>query len=187
MGLLDKLFGKSPSPSPAIASVPRPVSDGLPSVISVKGLKDLAEVKFGDDDMDLPVHLWGHFDKALCHPWSNEVVLISSRTAPPSLSQIRALFDELNAYFGSDGHGDGPFDKKDLSQWEQFRQVNRLFYFYGENLTGVRYQKGRDFERDDVLNKPSISVNIKRDIGDPEMDCEINFMHWDKIKERYLS
>lgn len=189
MGILDKLFGKTPSssPSPATSAVTSPVSDGLPPIISVKGLKDLASVQFGDDDMDLPIHLWGHFDKALCHPWSNEVVLTSSRTAPPTLSQIRALFDELHAYFGSDGHGDGAFDRKDLSQWEQLRQVNRLFYFYGDNLTGVRYQKDRGFEPDDILNKPSLSVTIKRDIGDPEMDCEVNLTHWDRIKERYLS
>ena len=187
MGILDKLFGKTPSSSPPTAAVAQPVSDGLPPVISVKGLKDVANVQFGDDDIDLPVHIWGHFDKALCHPWSNEVVLTSSRTTPPSLSQIRSLFDELHAYFGTDGHGDGPFDRKDLSQWEQFREVNRFFYFYGDNLTGVRYQKGSDFEPDDVLNKPSISVTIKRDVTDPEMDCEVNLKYWDIIKERYLS
>lgn len=187
MGIIDKLFGKPLSSSPATPAVATPVADGLPPIISVNGLKEVASVQFGDDDIDLPVHLWGHFDKALCHPWLNEVILTSSRTAPPSLSQIRALFDELHACFGTDGHGDGPFDRKDLSQWEQFREVNRLYYFYGDNFTGVRYQKDHDFEPDDILNKPSISVTIKRDVSDPEMDCEVNLKYWDKIKERYLS
>lgn len=187
MGIFDKLFGSTSTQPPASAPSNTPISDGLPAVHSVKGLSALTEIQFGEYDMDLPIHLWGHFDKALCHPWSNEVVLTSSRTAPPTLSQIRALFDELHAHFGTDGHGDGPFDKKDLLQWDQIREVNRLFYFYGENYTSVRYQKGQPFADADVLTKPSISVTIKRDVGDPEMDCEVNIKYWDQIKARYLS
>jgi hypothetical protein len=166
---------------------PYSTPDGLPPTLAVKGLKDLSQIDFGEDDMNLPFHLWGHFDKALCHPWSNEIILISSRTAPPSMSQIRSLFDELNAYFGSDGHGDGPFDRKDLSQWEQFREVNRSFYFFGENYTGVRYQKNQAFDSDDFLNKPLLAVTIRRDITDPEMDCEIKITHWEIIRRRYLT
>lgn len=187
MGIFNKLFGKASTQPPTFSPSNNPVSDGLPAIVSVKGLAALAEIHFGEDDMDLPAHLWGHFDRALCHPWSNEIILTSSRTSPPTLSQIRALFDDLHAHFGTDGHGDGPFDKKDLLQWDQFREVNRLFYFYGDNLTGVRYQKGQPFAEDDVLNKPSISVTIKRDVHDPEMDCAVNLTHWAKIKARYLS
>lgn len=187
MGIFDKLFGSASTRPPASAPSNSPLSDGLPAVVSVKGMAALTEIHFGEDDMDLPVHLWGHFDRALCHPWSNEIVLTSSRTAPPTLSQIRALFDDLHAHFGTDGHGDGPFDKKDLLQWDQFREVNRYFYFYGDNLTGVRYQKGQKFADDDVLNKPCISVTIKRDVNDPEMDCEVNLKYWDQIKARFLS
>jgi hypothetical protein len=187
MGIFDKLFRSGPSNQGQPSPLSPPVSDGLPDKIAVKGLKDLVTIEFGEDDMDLPFNLWGHFDKALCHPWSNEIVLTSSRMAPPSLSQIRSLFDDLNAYFGGDGHGDGPFDRKDLVQWDQFREVQRLFYFYGENHSGIRYQKGQQFTPEDVLNKPSISVTIKRDVSDPEMDCEVNLRHWDKIKARYLA
>lgn len=187
MGIFDKLFGKAPTQPTASVPLSTPVSDGLPAVVSVKGLAALGEIQLGEDDMDLPVHLWGHFDRALCHPWSNEIVLTSSRRAPPTLSQIRALFDDLNAHFGTDGHGDGPFDQKDLIQWDKFREVNRFFYFFGDNFSGVRYQKGQPFVDADVLNKPSISVTIKRDVGDPEMDCEVNLKYWDQIKARYLS
>ncbi len=187
MGIFDKLLGKAPTQPPTSVPSNTPVSDGLPAVVSVKGLTALEEIQFGEDDLDLPVHLWGHFDKALCHPWSNEIVLTSSRTTPPTLSHIRALFDDLHAHFGTDGHGDGPFDKKDLLQWDQFREVNRLFYFYGENFTGVRYQKGQPFADEDFLNKPSISVTIKRDVSDPEMDCVVKLTHLDKIRARYLA
>lgn len=190
MGILNKLFGKGgakerPTTSPT-PPTPRP-TDGLPEKITVKGLNDLAKIEFGEDDMPLPFQLWGHFDKALCHSWMNEIIITSDVTTPPSLSQIRALFDDLNAHFGPDGHGDGPFDHKDLAQWNQSGEVQRLFYFYGDNLSGVRYQRGQDFAPEDVLNKPSISVTIRRNINDPELDCTIELSHWDKLKARYLT
>jgi hypothetical protein len=193
MGLFDKLFSKShPAPVPTEAANPQHSMDGLPPSIAVKGLKDLAAIEFGEDDMDLPVHLWGHFDKALLRPWINEIVLTSSKAAPPSLSQIRALIDDLHAHFGIDGHGDGPFDKKDLHQWDgmglglEYAEVARLYYFYGDNLTGIRYQKDEPFSSEDLQQKPSIQVHLKPNVEDPEMDCTLQIKHWDKIKERYL-
>lgn len=189
MGLFDKLFNKSEPPRSA-SPTPRPAptpSDGLPPQIAVKGLKDLAAIEFtAYAQMNLPVHLWGHFDKAQC--LSSEFTLTSSTVAPPTLSQIRALFDELHAYFGTDGLGQNAFGPNDAFDWgaAPLRRVNRCFYFFGENLASVRATNPSSFAASDFGSKPSIVVQINRDVTDPELDCSIQITHWDKLKERYL-
>jgi hypothetical protein len=217
MSFIKKMFGQSkaseslptdlgitdtmPQSASGTSAEPSGQPDGLPPLIECLGMKALCNIQLSalEEDLDsddssvqLPVALWGYFDRALVHEWANELVLIGSNTLPPSLSQIRALFDDLHAHFGIDGHGDGPFNKKDLSQWAgvplglEHAGVFRAFYFYGENLGGLRYQKDNPFSKDDISNKPSIMVTIKPTVDAPEYDCSIQLKHWDKIKARFL-
>jgi len=194
MGIFNKLFGASNNPNSQRSGTA--AIDGIAAPTGALGMRELARVDLGSDDDDglgqddmvLPNMLYNYFNKVEFDlVTDNSFVITSADPGPQSLGQIKELFDDLNKEFGPDGHGDGAFDAKDVSQWETRRNVARRFYFYGDNLAVQRFSKDRPWSDDDFLNKPSLFVEVRRDVTDPLYACNITIQFWDKIKERYMS
>ena len=160
--------------------------DNLPKKIVVPGLQILAKYDIGDDDLQLPVRLWGHFDKVISHlSFSHEIMLTSTIGTPPDLTTIRALFDDLYKSFGSDSHGAAGYDEKDGAQWETLRTVGRGYYLHGKNLETVQFDISNPIN-ENTIDLPAISVYINKDVVDPEIGCQIEFKQWRLIQETLL-